>query len=98
MSYSLSVLLIFHLTNLSYGDSSTTPVFHPNRRTRILLSPDQGSGWITEAPRSASDAFLVWMLTYEPLVRALEHHERRGERPSWSLLDLFVARVTNLIL
>lgn len=62
-----------------YGDSSTSPVFHPNRRTRILLSPDRGAGWITEAPRTASDAFLVWMLTYEPLIRALERHEHRGE-------------------
>lgn len=64
------------------ADNSISPVFHPNRRTRILISPDHGAGWITEAPRSASDAFLVWMLTYEPLIRALEHREPRRKSNS----------------
>lgn len=60
------------------GEAGTSPVFHPNRRTRVLISPGTGAGWVTEAPRGASDAFLVWMLTYEPLIRALERREHRG--------------------
>jgi hypothetical protein len=56
-----------------------SPVFHPAHPTRILISPGHGAGWITWAPRGMSDAFLVWMLTYEPLVRALEHHAHKGE-------------------
>lgn len=61
-----------------HNGHSDSPVFHPGRPTRILISPGHGAGWITWAPRGTSDAFLVWMLTYEPLVRALEEHRKKG--------------------
>lgn len=48
----------------------------------LVLTSSQGAGWITEAPRNASDAFLAWMIQYEPLIRALEHHEHKGQSSS----------------
>jgi hypothetical protein len=47
--------------------------------TKILISPGIGAGWITWAPRNSTDAFLVWMLTYEPLIRGLERREHKGK-------------------
>ena len=52
--------------------TATNPIFIPSKPTKILVSPGHGAGWVSWAPRSASDAFLTWMLTYEPLVTALE--------------------------
>ncbi|KAK5175146.1 uncharacterized protein LTR77_000283 [Saxophila tyrrhenica] len=58
-------------------ESASSPIFHPGKPTKILISPGQGAGWITYAPKNASDDYLVWMLTYEPLIRALERRERK---------------------
>ncbi|KAK4553985.1 hypothetical protein LTR86_008826 [Recurvomyces mirabilis] len=53
-------------------ETATNPVYRPTQRTKILLSPGHGAGYVSWAPRRASDAFLVWMLTYEPLISGLE--------------------------
>jgi len=58
---------------------AANPVFHPSKPTKILFSPGYGAGWVSWAPRSAPDAFLVWMLTYEPLIEALEKRCPHGE-------------------
>ena len=58
--------------------SASNPVFVPSGPTKILVSPGTGAGWISYAPRTATDAFLVWMLTYEPLIRALEVKARKS--------------------
>lgn len=58
---------------------AANPVFHPSKPTKILFSPGYGAGWVSWAPRSAPDAFLVWMLTYEPLIEALEKRYPHGE-------------------
>jgi hypothetical protein len=58
--------------------SASNPVFVPSKPTKILVSPGTGAGWVSYAPRTATDAFLVWMLTYEPLIRALEVKARKG--------------------
>ena len=63
---------------LSYAARSN-PVFVPSKPTKILVSPGLGTGWITSALRTATDAFLVWMLTYEPLIRAMEVKGREGK-------------------
>lgn len=59
--------------------TETTPVFHPSRPVKILISPGGGQGWSTEAPHGVSDAFRVWMLTYEPLIKAVGNHAGKGE-------------------
>ncbi|KAI7460342.1 hypothetical protein KC357_g8980 [Hortaea werneckii] len=51
---------------------ATNPIFHPTKPCKILVSPGHGAGWVTYAPRTAPDAFRAWMLTFEPLVVALE--------------------------
>ena len=55
------------------------PVFIPRRPTKILFSPGTGAGWATYVPRGSSDAFMVWMLTYDPLIRGLEKGAHRGK-------------------
>ena len=65
-----------------YDAHPDSPVFHPNGHKHILISPGHGAGWITWAPRGSTDNFLVWMLTYEPLVRALQNHAHRGKSTS----------------
>ncbi|GAB1740084.1 hypothetical protein NU219Hw_g5003t1 [Hortaea werneckii] len=69
---------------------ASNPIFHPTTTTtttnnnnnksctcKILISPGHGAGWVTYAPRSAPDIFRAWMLTFEPLIGALER-ERKG--------------------
>ncbi|RMZ08633.1 hypothetical protein D0862_03905 [Hortaea werneckii] len=68
---------------------ASKPIFHPTTTTtttnnnnksctcKILISPGHGAGWVTYAPRSAPDVFRAWMLTFEPLIVALER-ERKG--------------------
>lgn len=41
-----------------------------------------GAGWVTYAPKNASNEFLVFMLTYEPLIRALENRANKGSHPN----------------
>ncbi|KAI6829329.1 hypothetical protein KC332_g7373 [Hortaea werneckii] len=53
-------------------ESATNPIFHPTKACKILISPGHGAGWVTYAPRTAPDAFRAWMLTFEPLIGALE--------------------------
>ncbi|KAI6872108.1 hypothetical protein KC323_g1725 [Hortaea werneckii] len=53
-------------------ESATNPIFHPTKSCKILISPGHGAGWVTYAPRTAPDAFRAWMLTFEPLIGALE--------------------------
>lgn len=60
-------------------ETGASPTFIPTRPTRILISPGNGAGWVTYAPRGASDAFLAWMLTYEPLIRALDRRAHKGK-------------------
>lgn len=67
-----------HERNFESG-GGLSPAFHPGRRTHILLSHGSGEGWITEAPHSASDAFLAWMMTYQPLVHALKEKKPHGQ-------------------
>ncbi|KAK3706606.1 hypothetical protein LTR37_012615 [Vermiconidia calcicola] len=57
-----------------------SPIFHPARPMKILVSPGTGAGWISWAPKGpkATDAFLIWMLTYNPMIRALEAREHKG--------------------
>ena len=68
-----------HARQLGPMDTANSPTFIPSRPTRILYSPGTGAGWVTSAPRGAPDAFYVWMLTYEPLIRGLERRESRGK-------------------
>ncbi|KAI7221050.1 hypothetical protein KC333_g1958 [Hortaea werneckii] len=53
-------------------ETATNPIFRPTKSCKILISPGHGAGWVTYAPRTAPDAFRAWMLTFEPLIAALE--------------------------
>ena len=69
-----------HQTGGSAGmELANNPTFHPNHPTKILISPGTGAGWVSWAPHGATDAFLTWMLTYEPLIRGLERREHKGK-------------------
>lgn len=55
------------------------PTFRLSKPTKVLFTPDHSGGWVTNvllgwgrAQESRNDAFLAWMLTYQPLIEALE--------------------------
>ncbi|KAI7382436.1 hypothetical protein KC336_g18609 [Hortaea werneckii] len=64
---------------------ASNPIFHPTKPCKILVSPGHGAGWVTYAPRAAPDAFRAWMLTFEPLVAALERKGVGGDSPEEAL-------------
>ena len=68
-----------HPTTMSSMESSANPTFHPSRPRRILIASHAKAGWSTWAPHDASEEFLVWMLTYEPLINAIERHAHKGK-------------------
>ena len=59
-------------------ETEDEPVYHPAHPTKILISSGKGAGWSTSAPRGSTDAFLVWMLTYEPQIKAIDKREHKG--------------------
>lgn len=63
-------------------DIATNPTFLPTKPIKILFSPGPGAGWVSWAPALAPDGFLVWMLTYEPMISGLEKRLPRGESTS----------------
>ncbi|RMY23827.1 hypothetical protein D0867_01800 [Hortaea werneckii] len=66
-------------------ETATNPIFHPTKPCKILISPGHGAGWVTYAPRTAPDAFRAWMLTFEPLIAALERKGGGGDSPEEAL-------------
>ena len=66
-------------SSLQTMEQATNPVFRPTHHCKTLCSPGNGAGWVSWAPRAASEAFLVWMLTYEPLIEGLEWKVGTGE-------------------
>ncbi|KAI7476595.1 hypothetical protein KC351_g9350 [Hortaea werneckii] len=66
-------------------ESATNPIFHPTKACKILISPGHGAGWVTYAPRTAPDAFRAWVLTFEPLIGALERKGGGDSSPEEAL-------------
>lgn len=66
-------------------ETTGSPTFHPSRPTKIIISPGHNGGWVSHAPPEAPDAFLAWMITYEPLIEALEKRYTRGMSTLMSL-------------
>ncbi|KAI7164333.1 hypothetical protein KC349_g749 [Hortaea werneckii] len=66
-------------------ETATNPIFRPTKPCKILISPGHGAGWVTYAPRTAPDAFRAWMLTFEPLIAALERRGGGSDSPEEAL-------------
>lgn len=74
--------------------SRVTPVFNPGRPIKVLVSPGIGAGFITWLGHGSflheaeNDAYSTWVLTYQPLIDALEVLEAMPDYPEYPEEDV----------